>query len=118
MSTTRPGISTNEPRCEGSGELISTRTGTGKLIAALELMVSAAATVPFRLAKTFGSTETETTAGVTPFDGDTRMPFGAEIEKGVLPPPGSTMVSVWVLTLRSQKFPRKTRSGVVAFTRG
>jgi hypothetical protein len=39
------------------------------------------------------------------------------IEKSVFPPPGSVIVTVCVITLRLQKFPRATTSLTLVFTR-
>src|SRR5581483_11539532 len=58
-------------------------------------------------------------AGVTPLVGLTLNPgVLLEIEKAVFPPPGFTIVRVWVETERSQKLPRKTISCWVATTWG
>src|SRR5260370_11244104 len=109
----------NTPRCAGSCELISTRTGWGRLIATLELSVSAATTVPFWLEKAFGSTDTVTFMGVVPLEGETVRPAIEELMlNGVVPPPGSVMVICCRVTLRLQKLPRNTTSSTDAFTRG
>src|SRR5713101_6857240 len=61
--------------------------------------------------------DTRTVAGVRPLEGLTLIPAPVGLmEKGVVPPPGSVMVRVWVATRRSQKFPRKTMSSWVAPT--
>src|SRR5580704_10401265 len=112
-------MSVKLPRCDTSWELINTRTAGGRFAATVEDNVSAAVTVPFWLENTLGSTETVTIAGVTPLEGDTFSPAVDEaIVNGVLPPPGSVMVMVWVLTARLQKLPRNTMSRCEAVKRG
>src|SRR5258708_40187006 len=96
-----------------------TRTVCGAVIPVEDVSEREAATVPFWLAKTFGSTDTVTIDGVRPLEGDTVMPAVPGVRvKGVLPPPGSVMVKVCRVTLRLQKLPRKTISSAEACTRG
>src|SRR5579863_10171600 len=98
------------PRWAGSCELTSTRIGGGILMAALEVIVREAVTVPFEDENAFGSTDTVTLAGVTPLDGEIVMPaVVVETENGVWFPPGSVIVKVWVRALRLQKFPRNSK---------
>ena len=60
---------------------------------------------------------TRTYARTVAVDGLTLRPVVLlVIEKGVFPPPGSTIVRVWVETDRSQKLPRNTMSRCVAVT--
>ena len=74
-------------------------------------MVRATDRVPFWFWKAVGSTRTCTTAGVIPEEGEMVTPWVlVESWKSVLPPPGSVMVMVWVITLRLQKVPRATTS--------
>src|ERR1035441_1641830 len=86
---------------------MSRRIGGGRLIAETELMVRATARVPFWFWKVVGSTRTWTVAGVIPEEGEMVTPWVlVESWKSVLPPPGSVMVTVWVITSRLQKVPR------------
>ena len=62
------------PRCEGSCELISTRTACGRSTALAELMVDRRGYGALLAAKALGSTDTEIVAGVTPLDGEMVMP--------------------------------------------
>ena len=81
-------------------------------------MVSATDSVPFWFWKAVGSTRTCTTAGVIPEEGEMVTPWVlVESWKSVLPPPGSVIVMVWVITLRLQKVPRATTSRTEATTR-
>src|ERR1700733_11870309 len=74
-------------------------------------MFRLATTVPVWPRNAVGSTETVTTAGVTPPAGETETPaVSGLILKGVLLPPGSTMVTCWVETPGFQMLPRNTRS--------
>ena len=59
-----------------------------------------------------GSTRTCTVAGVIPEDGEMVTPVGLLplIVKSVLPPPGSVIVRLWVITVRLQKLPLTTTS--------
>src|ERR1019366_826551 len=97
---------------------MSRRTGGGRLTAATELIVSDTAKVPFWFWKTVGSTRTCTTAGVIPEEGEMVTPWVlVESWKSVLPPPGSVMAMVWIITLRSQTVPRATTSRTLATPR-
>src|SRR5450759_1346042 len=97
---------------------MSRRICGGRLTAVTELMVRATARVPFWFWNTVGSTRTCTTAGVIPEEGEMVTPWVlVESWKSVLAPPGSVMVTVWVITLRLQKVPRATTSRTEATRR-
>src|ERR1035441_7254367 len=94
------------------------RTGGGRLTAVTEFRVRATDRVPFWFWNVVGSTRTWTLAGVTPEEGEMVTPWVlVKSWKSVLPPPGSVMVTVWVMTLRLQKVPRATTSRTEASKR-
>src|SRR5258705_12108254 len=92
--------------------------GSGRFTADDDAILMYATTVPFWSLKTLGSTVTLMVAGVLPLYADKLIPETVgEREKSVFAPPGSTIEICWVDVLRSQKLPRKTRSGCEACTR-
>src|SRR5260370_21609232 len=81
------------------------------LTAATEFTFMATEMVPFWFWKTVGSTRTCTTAGVIPEEGERVTPWVLVVSaKSVLPPPGSVIVMVWLITFLLQKVPRATTS--------
>ena len=74
-------------------------------------------TVPRVLLKVRGSTVMVTTAGVTPPRGSTLTPAGIFLNtKSVFCPLESDMTNCCTARRRSQKLPRKTRSGTLGTT--
>src|SRR5579862_1674570 len=107
------------PRCSGLATLIRTRTVGGIFTAALEASVRVTAVVPVCDRNALGSTVTATVAGVVPLEGETvTLGSDAVMVKGVFPPPGSVMVSVWEAGPRSQKTLWKNKSEAEAVRRG